>query len=429
MDIVSSFCFNKAGQGAFYTGKIKKISTKREFNFAFDCGTSRGVEYLREEIKNFKNNLVQNTLDLLIISHLDTDHVNHLNELLEEIKCKKVIMPYLSPIRRLFLCLAQEDNPSLDYLEFLTDPFAYFIKRDVDAEDIIYIEGDSDDGSSEAQLINDYIPPLPDVTLDLENKLSQGKFIYESNSIGERFGKIFGTKSHSYRDKERILIGSYWEFYFYNKKANDDQIEMFNAFLKDEYILKEEDINIEDIWMETLKEILKDTAKLSEVRIKFKELFKCTNTTGIVVLHGPLNRLNNGGQVILNYVNNNEVHINDTTICKTLLTGDINLNTIDFPQYIKNRLNQVRYFQVPHHGSRISWNKEILKSLHNPLATGSQDKEEDKVNLVINYGVGNTHGHYSDKIYEDVILNNNNQKLYFNTQFHRFEYSLTLNMI
>jgi glyoxylase-like metal-dependent hydrolase (beta-lactamase superfamily II) len=97
----SFFKFHPIGQGGFYTGCLDLYGRNHsQFNFVYDCGTLSERNNLNFAIESYKNRICNKTIDVLFISHLDDDHVNGIKELLKDIICNDVYMPYLSPFPR-----------------------------------------------------------------------------------------------------------------------------------------------------------------------------------------------------------------------------------------------------------------------------------------------------------------------------------------
>jgi len=146
-----TFTINPVGQGLFYTGEISTGINNKPFRFVFDCGSFNKANCL-EEVANYRKlNLVdQQELDLLIISHFDADHINHIGKLLEgNIKVKKLVMPFLTFEERLFLVLRflspfngqsfiDDDFP----VRFIIDPLGTLSGNlDNDSEVFLIVEG------------------------------------------------------------------------------------------------------------------------------------------------------------------------------------------------------------------------------------------------------------------------------------------------
>jgi len=98
----------------------------------------------------------------------------------------------------------------------------------------------------------------------------------------------------------------------------------------------------------------------------------------------------------------------------TLLSGDVDLNLLENSLYIKENIENIVVFQVPHHGSHKGWDNQYLNNFNK---TGP-------VNSIINYGYGNSYGHPKSIVLSDLI--NNDFNLFFCTQFEGFQYFFRL---
>jgi glyoxylase-like metal-dependent hydrolase (beta-lactamase superfamily II) len=96
----NTFNFRPVGQGGFTTGTIKE-NNKPVFNWVYDCGTKSSGSFLKNQITAAKTELYNNTIDLLILSHFDEDHVNGVVELLQNIRCRVLVIPFMTIFERL----------------------------------------------------------------------------------------------------------------------------------------------------------------------------------------------------------------------------------------------------------------------------------------------------------------------------------------
>lgn len=101
------FTICPVGQGLFYTGYLNADSVKEPFRMVFDCGSLNKQE-CRNAVEGVRADFFGDyqTLDLLVISHFDEDHVSHIQQLLTGgIKVRRLIMPFLSFETRLVLAM------------------------------------------------------------------------------------------------------------------------------------------------------------------------------------------------------------------------------------------------------------------------------------------------------------------------------------
>ena len=101
------------GQGTFSAQIIKGWGAQNMYVF-YDCGSDSGVNRIPTCVNNLYEKLNPNRkdkakIDLLVISHLDRDHVNGVSKLIELFDVKKIVIPYMSKIEKIMLAL---DSPS-----------------------------------------------------------------------------------------------------------------------------------------------------------------------------------------------------------------------------------------------------------------------------------------------------------------------------
>lgn len=411
MKIKSEFTFFKAGQGAFYGGRIwvDDNHIHEVFTIVYDCGTSNFIkgnaDSLNREIDYFSskcNN--KNMIDLLFISHLDYDHVSGLKNLLKKFNIKKIVLPYIEekyiPLH-IFSYLSIDNNSNKllsldDYIFFLKNPIEFIEEFSREAE-VIFIK------PNENSEIVEYSGGSSD---DIEIQ------IY-------RYGDLLENDKNVYKNNLQFFIGRVWEFTTYVKDVDKGNIDKLYNCLKN--ILKKK---IEDnLSTEDLKDIV------LKYRIKAKECYKNIgdiNSYGLILLHGPISF------DILEYRIYPECEFNnyypynyyryiikgyEFSMLGTLLLGDTSLNPnkncLNFPEEFKNKLRNVHIFQVPHHGSSKNWNKEEFKKLK--IGENFNDWQHKKL-AVCNFGYGNPYRHPSPQVLSDLC-----SSIFLNTQFSRLK--------
>ena len=99
------------GQGFFHSGVV--AIEDNVFNYVYDCGSDY-AEPINAAVTSYIDNLQQDFIDALFVSHLHFDHVSGLDRLLVSVRAKRVFLPYLSPHSRLLLVAAALDRDQLD---------------------------------------------------------------------------------------------------------------------------------------------------------------------------------------------------------------------------------------------------------------------------------------------------------------------------
>lgn len=405
--IISDWNFYKAGQGCFYGGQIKTRGNK-PFSMVYDCGSTQGTAILKKEITEFKKLIGSDknyNLDLLVISHFDADHINQLDYLLKDCKVKVAVLPYLFPIERLYLYFANGYDDTTDddlFAGFIQDPAGFLLERGVDR--VIFITGNGEGGG----LLNDNRnPDSPQDLSDDAEKINGQLFDLKINLEDENHNYFYQEQSKidaEYPDKVEfkkgdgdICAGLYWQFYFYQIPQPPSDIVAFRAHIEHTFKIKLEDGYIEG---DDLKEIFKYQDKVDELKKVFKRFFKETNSTGIVVMHGPIN------QSFTLLLTAREAGYSPD--CYTFLTGDTDMNK-RWSSFIENRIPATHFMQVPHHGSKVNWKKSRLDDL-------------EDATFILNYGSLNTYGHPNTEVRNEILMESPQWHPFDNTELSRFKY-------
>jgi metallo-beta-lactamase superfamily protein len=104
-------------------------TTPGDFVVVFDCGTLRHPQLLAAEIEFFTERVRgRGGLDVVVLSHLDRDHVNGLEQLLRNVRAEILVLPYMALGDRIELAL-QGAAPDPDHLALLADPAWYLQQR------------------------------------------------------------------------------------------------------------------------------------------------------------------------------------------------------------------------------------------------------------------------------------------------------------
>ncbi len=420
-NIVFDQNFHGIGQGLFYSGKITLQSnnvTKTSFNFVYDCGSSSRIVFLINEIEEYKKlNLQSNKLDLLLISHLHSDHVNGVERLLSNIEVKNVVLPYLKPIERALLSIYEEE-PSW-YFEFLSNPTSFFKKRGV--KNIVYISRGKDFETT---------PPEPS-----EGPLREKEFFskmeidfegMEDDKEKEEYAKdydgVIDSSVKFKKDGYPPKIFNLWNFYFFTSPIDENKLNSFYNAVRQ---IKNES-NDREISSYSILEIVRDKNKRKELKEIYKDkVTKDLNHTSMACLHGPIyflpnidfkQELNLGlwpfpfipfyrrmfrglkfmdpefyhewRQILREF---KEIYRNRLY---SFLMGDI--NSISEWEGIKKRYAQlfrhIQSLQIPHHGSKNNWNNKI------PLDVGLCD-------YIISAGIRNRFKHPDLEVIKNISQN------------------------
>lgn len=221
--------FLPVGQGAFYLEQFAFDNDR--LNIVYDCGSGTGVELVRQEIiNNFRE---RERISAVFISHLDGDHINGLEFLLQYCRVENVFFPLISAENRRLILLSQlvkgVKPPDFTYA-FIQNPYQT-LSRETSSPRFYQIgesrrrKGERDEfsgvdaqvvpsGANVAALILKESPPVPGRLWDRwlyipfnfrqEHRLRQLKAALEQElgaaAAGDRLLELWGAA----RDRDKI---------------------------------------------------------------------------------------------------------------------------------------------------------------------------------------------------------------------------------
>ncbi len=353
--------FLPVGQGSFCLEQFKNGENK--INIVYDCGTSTKSFDINKEIRaNFDKG---EDILIVFISHLHEDHVNGLEYLLNYCNVKNIIFPLTSKSDRCiyairYLCnspnnnqtdftyrLIQNPNEVIKNFSPETNVFALNYSNEERLEDI----GDEDFGQVEI--------------------ISSGKNVLDNlNQIS------------------KSPIEKIWEYIPFNFRESSKKSKFYKALSSRlEYIV--DDSNIKRVlsqWGDrTIQEKIHDS---------YKDVNKDLNLNSLVLFSGAKDK--EFYQIMVRpYYNEFCCH------CKwdyykangCLYFGDYNasgkLRWKELKSHYENYWDSIGCIQLPHHGSRKSYNHEI--ALLNAY-------------FVVSAGKQNTYRHPHESVMRDILF-------------------------
>lgn len=130
------------GQGGLFSGVLN--AGARPVRWVYDCGSNQ-CEALAREIVGVAE---RGAIDLLFLSHLDSDHVRGVDQLLSSTKVREVVLPYLNETMLLITIARDSERGALSgaFVEAAGDLAGWFGDRGV--ETVTFING-GDDGEGD----------------------------------------------------------------------------------------------------------------------------------------------------------------------------------------------------------------------------------------------------------------------------------------
>lgn len=345
------------GQGFFSSQQI--LYGDKKFTCVYDCGSvsEKGDCLLVKYMDDLKK--TTNTIDLLVLSHFDADHINGVKNLLIKFNIKKIVIPYLNTFEKLLFLLGK--SIPLDFHAIQTD--FYFL---------VYLIGDGDDNFLRRS--------------DFLRRIEEEEGIEVVSSRSEVTSVEISLDSDlSTRDDE--CFSPFWEFSYFSLapgdagKVEEDLIKKFKGNLTGELLQGIENNNISLIYENRSCIKCAYRKAVCEVSNNYPRKVPKTdpyNFSSVVLYSGPAqNSRYNIFSVIkkslsLIYTYSNGISESccynnlDFSNLGWLGTGDARLrqkkNIAELDRKLKKcRKKLIGTITIPHHGSFLNWNNGFIE--------------------------------------------------------------------
>ncbi|WP_141761769.1 hypothetical protein [Rothia sp. HMSC062F03] len=358
------------GQGTFSAQIIRGLGDSK-YVCVYDCGSVSGADGIPVYVDGLCKKLNPNSkdkakIDLLVISHLDRDHVNGVSKLIESFDVKKIVIPYMSKIEKIMLAL---DSPSGRRMLEGRDPL-----------------------TPRSSLVN-AINRAGDYDIQfLEEELGDVEIVESSRDISTEYFDINKDTSKVKRWPYKL-----WEFLHFSLYAGEEEsvkdgfVEEFKNSYRVEFGRNCKDLNkmtasdLSNDWIKLKKVYAKTCERMKEAHgVNCKDIF---NSSSVILYSGPadnltgsgenycrVHRVSKGRQIIVDYKNLDEHYResfyyriendNSKYIGGWLGTGDARLkDPLNIDELRVNlgqeRINRIRVLTVPHHGSENNSNDKF----------------------------------------------------------------------
>lgn len=216
--------FDAAGHGTFFFGRLREDQSSMDaFTWIYDCGSLR-KSHLKGLVRRFAEHTGETeTIDMVCLSHFDSDHVSGLDFILEKYCIETLIIPYVPLDVRLRLAseISEELAGAGNLAAYTLDPIFYMEQRDFGARvnRIAIMRGRSPDEDGENRR-GVPLGPLP----ERERPLGERPQLWRptSHRLDEDGGYLGSTGSLSgrvdiYSDDRSWRVDYLYEFVFYSK--------------------------------------------------------------------------------------------------------------------------------------------------------------------------------------------------------------------
>ena len=348
-------CFHAVGNGTLFSGQILSARNSEVFNWIYDCGSTS-----KKIILDTVNSLPvwfqsSKTIDMLVISHFDNDHVNGLEILLKNFYVKRLVLPYTEwpqTIREISILGKKGITPSVALFQLNPAKWLQVNGLDNRISEIVLVEGRNAQDYDTLPLNKDSLDS-PDVPQDYPPDAAGVSVFFDFDIPFQHSGIKIMKINHLQPIND---LSKSFEFMFYNAEKNFSELGLIyksggQSFAKKSgkaLSIVKADIEQIIISLGLNQHINKLPANWRKIlkncyEQHFGHTGKAKNNISLCMYAAPL-------KTNSNLYNSRHA---------TLLTGDINLscNVVDDMEihFGRNRWQSLKIVQVPHHGSKYSW--------------------------------------------------------------------------
>lgn len=389
--------FWNVGQGLFSSGRIQ-MGYASAFHWVYDCGTSSSPKLLQNAVNEYNYYKNQGSIDLLVLSHFDKDHISGVKELLKNgRKIKRWIVPYYPLWQRLVIALLLDIQPDDEEWAFYQNP-------------IQYLKADFAEELKETQFL--LLPAKEnesEISINLEPSNFDDVLSFETTEkLSNEFDNLEQSVHWLNPDKALLL------------RKGEEQFE-FVLYNVPFHLLAKVPTNLTAFQkqVESIIQSYPNDPSLALKKLYLRE-FGSSNAN-IISQHLYIRYCKNNNPVSYNLLNRFAIfefpeknvitaHLSIKAKSSILYTGDGSFNKHKLLSYFESamgseRMQQIYCLQVMHHGSRDNWFKGVAAVLSPSLSVFSADETRED------------YKHPHDEVVRDFLLYNpilvNKQKMLY----------------
>lgn len=349
--------FLPVGQGAFYCEQFWENTETERVNIIYDCGSSTNVKLVEEQIKNnFEKNEI---IHAVFISHLDNDHINGIPFLLRYCRVQKIFFPLLTDSNANYIKLYNliKNNEKESFASsFVDDPYKAFDQLNIEHSPRLYQIGENE---QEYNRIDALTIPLG---------VNVANIIFENTFIKCDLYTKWVYIPYNFRQADRI------------KQLQDELYKLFGKNMNNEDI---------QVFWENGTEIERENIKKC-----YKAVKGSFNTNSLILYSGMKERCYRQSvaeTICYRYCCN----------CNQKSVGCLYMGDYDASGKYKWKelinaysayWNNIGSIQIPHHGSKHNYNKELSKM---------------DAYYIISAGRNNSYQHPHSLVIKDLLFNGN----------------------
>lgn len=353
---MNKFEFQSVGQGLCYTGSIDMVDNN--YNFMFDCGTGRRKVLQSQALSNITSFYgTDKDIEFIAISHLHSDHINLLSDIVKTYNVKDIYLPYLGfdpdVVKAIMLYSTRGIKAHVELSSLL---FSAYAEAVIHGEWLYQNENKNDND------IDGKNKQWRESSAEQKEKMHLSKYAYVSYHI---------VHTCKYGIHSPYCKG--WEFKIINNPKYEDKIDDLVSKLR---AIIPAGTKVDVKWV---------SSNLKQINAIYNKVFgqNKINDTSMLLYHKPTNE----NLKIVIKCKNGATALHNTG---TMLTGDAVFNE-ETKALLEDRMLEVGIMQLPHHGSCYNWN-----AIQAHIKAGA---------YVASYGLNNSYSHPSKQVILDIISN------------------------
>jgi hypothetical protein len=336
------------GQGGLFSGTLDVGVNK--LRWIYDCGSNH-ADPLKREIDDVA---LSGPIDLLFLSHLDSDHVNGIDSLILSVEVEEVVLPYLNELdRSLLICRDLEDGRiNTQFLDFARNPVKWLSSRGV--KRITFVHGD--DGGGDGETGGD-LPEAPtDPHIDGKRRLGRkwSRQALKEYQVGDTQVREFDTRATVYVLADGHLLD--WTLSPFAHRPPDASLKEFRKAL-DAVFGKHTSVR-------KITEQARTQAGRRDLKECYDTIWSDHNLVSMALYSGPAFNKNSWKSIFRHYGTNG---FEQGKEIGWLCSGDANLRAARrrkaLLRHYKRLLPRIDTLVLPHHGAASSFHGELLSGL------------------------------------------------------------------
>lgn len=387
------YTFWPVGQGLFASGVIKDEASDKQFHWVYDCGTTSEQKYLKAAIKEYKTDKFRDQakpkIDLVVISHFDTDHISGIVELLSKFSVKTLLLPFMPLWQRLLIAFENGVDSQQKIMRFYVDPVGYFNEAGGEGkvEQIVFVpaSGESPPIADGGQNPNPDESALNGRFREINQEDEEERALDTSVPNAKKTTRpqvLFLDRASS------LVVWGFWEFVPYNDAGVKPKASAvpFSDFQKQVKIIRTNLLaSPSDAVLGKLKELYDKRYGKSGLKRNLISLFVYAGPLNLRTTSFPMRH-----RVALSSCSSSRYVFQSWPLRYSVLyTGDGYLNSPQRFDALEGyltvpRMANISCLQVMHHGAESNWYKGIAKKFSPDISVFSSDPDHK--------GFGHPHG-------------------------------------